>query len=793
MDQGEIVVGNGEQRQPASSQSRQITFQQYKQPSPLPAAGNGASSSAGRPQPQKNYEFIDGQWVQLTAAGLPRKKPGRKPGTVVKPKAVPDGGPEPPKARKPRKPRDPNAPPVQRKRKLVPASDADTDGDVPVPAATSVSGSQMSITSALSHQQTLPGQQPQRERQAPAEQQHRPSPKMPKREGYPGSMQSILNVDPPVQATAAATASSAAVSVRSSGLSYDPIRGNYGPVRETITAHSTSQFSSTSGSPRGPTQLAHRSPSIASMLEPQAPIGTSSTQPHQQGNRGASTQSRLHVRDSSSKPPSPSHRTTSSSTPTPRQAAQDAKKDAIQDSRKNTPPPPPPPPAPRSVVNQAKFTTIANGPVRKVEKTHTVVSTPKTDNPDDLGQDSESRSILDFGKARPGEEMQAPTIVLKIPIKNGETNKYVNFTRMAEERYGWDALHPRLAANRDRKARIAAAAASLEKVDSSRESGDEMSVDLSEGEGSNPENGGTSGPDAQTKPKKKRTFKEDQYDVDDDFVDDSEMLWEAQAAASRDGFFVYSGPLVPEVERPPAGYVNWLADMTRRANQPPGRMGRPSADAAAGAVVGAEERPEEEAPAVAAAQAPEAAPLAANLELQSRKSSSASEKRPTGRVRLSFPRRPQTCTRSSRPRRPSPSARLAHRGEMASQLAADNKHVPPSNFKKITSGEDLVDTPRRHGRRVCLLFHSLIPAITFHTLVFPTALSFVLDVTFVLIDVKRPRTACGCAWVAYRSHEASQSGRLPPLAAVSGFLTGRHDSGVMLRLFDGRSRQVCAF
>ncbi|PTB77222.1 HPC2-domain-containing protein, partial [Trichoderma longibrachiatum ATCC 18648] len=70
----------------------------------------------------------------------------------------------------------------------------------------------------------------------------------------------------------------------------------------------------------------------------------------------------------------------------------------------------------------------------------------------------------------------------------------------------------------------------------------------------NPENGGVSGADAQAKPKKKRNFKEDQYDVDDDFVDDSELLWEAQAAASRDGFFVYSGPLVPEVEKPAAGH-----------------------------------------------------------------------------------------------------------------------------------------------------------------------------------------------------------------------------------------------
>ena len=83
-----------------------------------------------------------------------------------------------------------------------------------------------------------------------------------------------------------------------------------------------------------------------------------------------------------------------------------------------------------------------------------------------------------------------------------------------------------------------------------------MSVDESDNEDSNVEMGGTSGPDkaADGKPaKKKRHFKEDEYDKDDDFVDDSELLWEEQAAASRDGFFVYSGPLIPEVEKPESG------------------------------------------------------------------------------------------------------------------------------------------------------------------------------------------------------------------------------------------------
>ena len=36
----------------------------------------------------------------------------------------------------------------------------------------------------------------------------------------------------------------------------------------------------------------------------------------------------------------------------------------------------------------------------------------------------------------------------------------------------------------------------------------------------------------------------------DDFIDDTELAWEEQAAVAKDGFFVYSGPLVVEGEKP---------------------------------------------------------------------------------------------------------------------------------------------------------------------------------------------------------------------------------------------------
>ncbi|KFH43777.1 Histone promoter control protein-like protein [Hapsidospora chrysogenum ATCC 11550] len=478
---------------------------------------------------RKRYGLLNGEWVQLTAAGLPRKKPGRKPGTVMKPRA--EGADQDAKVRKPRKPRDPNAPPAQRKRKLAPA-DAGAENVGPsskvfaLGAPNEPTSLQLGAPSSMSPSH--------RQNQQAAE--HHYAPSVQKRDSYgPGSMQNILNAEPASQPTLGAGNGTSSMPVRPSRQSYDPIRDEkYDPVREMMVP-------SNSGSPRGPSQTANRSPSIASMIEPHASVMRSPGQ-SQNGYQPSATHARP-PGDAMPASPSQPPKTTSNPVPVSRPAGQEPRKDQ----------PSAPPPAPKPVVRESQFTTIASGPVRKMspkQKPVTGMSTPKTDTLDDLGQEGEGRSILDFGRAKPGEETQTPTIVLNIPIQAGETNKYVNFMRLAEDRFGWDALHPRLAANRDRKARIAAAAASLEKVEFGHESGDDMSVDLSEPEASNAENGATSGMDAQVKPKKKRNFKEDNYDVDDEFVDDSELMWEAQAAASRDGFFVYSGPLVPEVEKP---------------------------------------------------------------------------------------------------------------------------------------------------------------------------------------------------------------------------------------------------
>ncbi|KAK0725355.1 hypothetical protein B0H67DRAFT_570322 [Lasiosphaeris hirsuta] len=477
--------------------------------------------------------------VPLTAAGLPRKKPGRKPGSTVKPKVAPDGSSatEQPKQRRPRKPRDPNAPPIQRKRK-APPTDIASDGQ-PVDLGPSY---------------------------VPAT--------VPKRETHPVSMQNILNDDPPPKPQPAPPARQM----------FDPIRGNYDPIRESMASRDP-YGTGPLGSPRAPSQVVNRasaSPSIASLVDPPSAANIISPAPSHTSYHNTTAQSRF--QESNSMPPSPSHAA--------RSAPQPITKPAIVEVKRA----PPPPPAPKPKVEPAKtssFTSMSTIPasaaaalaaapsapvqskkiaavVQQDRDTHKKASSSSSSPRINSLKDAlpaipgNERSILDFGKANPGEETNAPSIVLHIPL-NGETNKYVNFMRMAEESYGWDALHPRLAANRERKARIAAASAALEKEKngSGRDTGDEMDEDLqSDGEGSNVEmggvgpvgvnGGGTSGPDgAPAKPaRKKRNFKEDEYDKDDDFVDDSELLWEEQAAASRDGFFVYSGPLIPEVPKP---------------------------------------------------------------------------------------------------------------------------------------------------------------------------------------------------------------------------------------------------
>lgn len=156
-----------------------------------------------------------------------------------------------------------------------------------------------------------------------------------------------------------------------------------------------------------------------------------------------------------------------------------------------------------------------------------------------------------FGPIASGNGMadtQGTNIYLTFSLKDRQ-NVTINFAQEVEKKYGFAALHPRIAARRERQRQITAAGAALERA-AGGGSNDDMSVDLSENE-SNVEMGGMDDENSarENAGKKRRKRKQEDYDKEDDFIDDTELAWEQQALMAKDGFFVYSGPLVTE-EKP---------------------------------------------------------------------------------------------------------------------------------------------------------------------------------------------------------------------------------------------------
>jgi hypothetical protein len=483
----------------------------------------------------KRYGIVDGKEVQLRADGMPRRKPGRKPGAIAKSKHESD---DINKSRKHVRRENESSLAAQppRKRKIAPAMNADIGADSKsiFDPAPDTAHNQGTSHQHLGQKSCEPNQNVRHDYIAQKALKLETS--------APYSMQSILNEVTNEERIETQTAG------RPSGQRYDPIRGNYTPVHENFRHAVDLGYDNKirNDVPLSAIKLASGPPSDITMITVTRPAET----------RGANLnlnplsydQTMSDRADNVTLTEQESHPCTTSILsldPVPFKHVVDDNSSHLTEELglRNSH-------APasnrKSHTKQRAGLASSNTPV-----TMTTHVTPPVHNLsiEEVPQGYE-RSILDFGKASPGEQSHAPNIVLDIPIKSGETNLYVNFLRMAEECYGWDALHPRQAANRDRKARIAAASAALEKagIGSGRESGDDMSVDLSDIEASNVEIA-VSGIDAPAKPvRKKRNFKEDEYDVEDDFVDDSELQWENQAAASRDGFFVYMGPLVREAD-----------------------------------------------------------------------------------------------------------------------------------------------------------------------------------------------------------------------------------------------------
>ncbi|KAF2121862.1 hypothetical protein BDV96DRAFT_639943 [Lophiotrema nucula] len=451
---------------------------------------------------------------RLTASGQPRKKPGPKP----KPKD-PSAAVEK-KPRKPRKtaePKDSIAEPAPRKRRTKASLEAQSSTPQPAPPPVD---------------------------ETPIMQQPTPTP-----QSRPAELVQVVHSEPPpivsqaprvlsnpepIQNNPSLSHISVAPSTprpASSGQRYDPIRGGLYESKPANTA------SAPPISP--PLNRASASPSITSLIDP--PSAANSTYP-----QAARLQQQQSVTSApvspaaSSRPPSilPQQevpqplRPSAPLGPTPMEIDSDA------NSRMSIP---------MKKSDSASAGTPSNAPTPPVKPVR------QKEAPPPLPTGSGLLSGTPFGPAvgttNGSTDPQGVNIWLTFPLK-GQTNVTINFAQEVEKKYGFAALHPRIAARRERTRQITAAGAALEKA-AGAGSADDMSLDLSEAE-SNVEMGGmddeASGKDGAVKRRRKR--KQEDYDKEDDFIDDTELAWEQQALMAKDGFFVYSGPLLTEGEKP---------------------------------------------------------------------------------------------------------------------------------------------------------------------------------------------------------------------------------------------------
>lgn len=143
------------------------------------------------------------------------------------------------------------------------------------------------------------------------------------------------------------------------------------------------------------------------------------------------------------------------------------------------------------------------------------------------------------------KEISLPVVVLDIPLldakdpKPGQAEVVVHVMKMAEEKYGWNAVHP------NSKSAIDLLDEMLEDEEEGEEEDDDDVVTVDE-KGVPLKKKEESTKDKKKKKEPKVNRKVGKYDCDDPFIDDTELQWEEEITTTKEGFFVYWGPLVDE-------------------------------------------------------------------------------------------------------------------------------------------------------------------------------------------------------------------------------------------------------
>ncbi|KAL3241289.1 Hpc2p [Nakaseomyces bracarensis] len=200
-----------------------------------------------------------------------------------------------------------------------------------------------------------------------------------------------------------------------------------------------------------------------------------------------------------------------------------------------------------------------NGKVKSSAKKETTSMTPKVKSPKRLTQSTaRSVSILDVfeknSKSGPGDFK--PNIVLDIKLKINDNSKSAedkqiefNFQNLVEEKYQVDKTGsiPKKNLMTNLLQKGLKDSRSESNLDDEFLNSSEEEDDIEEEESHIPVKPTVPIMGKKPHPSKGKSLI-GKYDIEDPFIDDTELLWEEQRASTKDGFFVFFGPLVQNEE-----------------------------------------------------------------------------------------------------------------------------------------------------------------------------------------------------------------------------------------------------
>ena len=172
------------------------------------------------------------------------------------------------------------------------------------------------------------------------------------------------------------------------------------------------------------------------------------------------------------------------------------------------------------------------------------------------------RSGIEKHKEHEKEKPEKPIIALHIPLldpkdpKPGQAEAVVNVLKLAEEKYGWAAMHPN-------------AKSALEMMDEIVEDEDDgVEEEVEEEEVADGEEQASQNPSKRKRRENDEELNEEElarrheikmnrkvgkYDYEDPFIDDEELQWEEEITSTKEGFFVYWGPLADDKNKSKKG------------------------------------------------------------------------------------------------------------------------------------------------------------------------------------------------------------------------------------------------